>query len=69
MALRTEMRTILQHVLDSVKGNDPAAWCVAAMSTLAHICLRNQVTRDEFTTMCQRAYDDADKTISPFKPN
>lgn len=39
------------------------------MSTLAHICIRNEVTRDEFTAMCQRAFDDADKAISPFKPN
>lgn len=29
----------------------------------------NEVTREEFTEMCQRAFDDADKAISPFKPN
>jgi len=69
VALRTEMNTILQQVLNSVKGNDTAAWCVVALSTLAHICIRNEVTRDEFTAMCQLAFDDADKAISPFKPN
>ena len=61
-------RQIHDRVLDSAKGTDPAAWCVAAMSLLSHICIRNQVTREEFTTMCQRAFDDADKAISPFKP-
>ena len=63
------MNTILNSLLATLKGNDPAAWCVTAMSLLSHICIRNQVTREEFTTMCQRAFDDADKAISPFKPN
>lgn len=63
------MNTILNNLLATLKGTDPAAWCVAAMSLLSHICIRNQVTREEFTTMCQRAFDDADKAISPFKPN
>ena len=63
------MNTILNSLLATLKGTDPAAWCVAAMSLLSHICIRNEVTRDEFTRMCQRAFDDADKAISPFKPN
>ena len=63
------MNTVLNSLLATLKGIDPAAWCVAAMSLLSHICIRNQVTREEFTTMCQRAFDDADKAISPFKPN
>jgi len=63
------VNTILNSLLATLKGNDPAAWCAVALSTLAHICIRNEVTRDEFTTMCQHAFDDADKAISPFKPN
>jgi hypothetical protein len=49
--------------------NSLLAWCVTAMSLLSHICIRNQVTREEFTEMCQRAFDDADKAISTLKPN
>ena len=63
------MNTLLNSLLATLKGNDPAAWCVVALSTLAHICIRNEVTREEFTTMCQRAFDDADKAISTLKPN
>ena len=60
------MNTILNSLLATLKGTDPAAWCFATMSLPSHICIRNAVTRDEFTAMCQRAFDDAD---SPFKPN
>jgi hypothetical protein len=63
------MNSILNSLLSTLKGTNPAAWCVAAMSLLSHICIRNQVTREEFTTMCQRAFDDADKAISTLKPN
>lgn len=63
------MNSILNSLLSTLKGTDPAAWCVAAMSLLSHICIRNEVTREEFTTMCRRAFDDADKAISTLKPN
>ena len=48
------MNTILNSLLATLKGNDPAAWCVAAMSLLSHICIRNQVTREEFTSQKRR---------------
>lgn len=63
------MDKTLQRVLDSLKGMDQADWCVAAASVLAHICIRNGVTREGFMEICQQSYDDADKAISPFKPN
>lgn len=63
------MDKALQRVLDSLKGTDQADWCVAAASVLAHICIRNGVTREEFMEICQRSYDDADKMFSMFKPN
>lgn len=63
------MNTLLNSLLATLKGADPAAWCVAALSVLSHICIRKQVTREEFTAMCQRAFDDADKAISTLKPN
>jgi len=69
MAKITAMDQILQRVLDSAKGTDPAAWCVAAASVYAHICILNSVTRDEFMILCQQAYDNADKARSKFKPN
>lgn len=60
---------VLQQVLDSMKGVDLEGWCAAASWMVAHIYLRNGVTRDEFMEVCQRAFDAADKEFSPFKPN
>jgi hypothetical protein len=62
------MDKTLQQVLDSLKGTDQADWCVAAASVLAHICIRNSVTREEFMEICQRSFDGADKMLSMFKP-
>lgn len=63
------MDKTLQRVLDSLKGVDQVEWCVAATSVLAHICIRNNVTREEFMEICQRSFDGADKMLSMFKPN
>lgn len=61
------MDKTLQQVLDSLKGTDQADWCVAAASVLAHICIRNSVTREEFMEICQQSYDEAHRKVRGLK--